>query len=168
VLAYAVTLPAWLPLLTDPTLAYDPYAIWDAYDSPAWIFAGVASAAVNGVYFVLSWRLMRGSPGQRVLGLYVGETESGQALSWSSAALRWLVLTLGPLVALVYVIPWPGWMVASLALGVLVLLWQVILLISVSSNARRQGLHDRWAGSLVVRHAPAPTGTPPPAEPPSA
>ena len=157
-LAYFVTLPVWLPVMTDPTWAYDmaanPDAIWEFYQSPAWILAGVGSTVLHGLYFVLSWRLMRGSPGQRAVGLYLGDLEDGQPLPWGRATLRWLALTWGPLVALVYLIPWPGWMIATVVLSLLVLVWQVVLLISVSSNPRRQGLHDRWARSLIVRRAP--------------
>lgn len=157
IVASLLSLLWWLPILSDPSwpyrAAYDPEQVYALYQSPVWVLVAVASLLFSGLYFVLGWRLWRGSPGQRALGVYVGNAADGGRLSWGRAVVRWLAITLAPVTVIVSLIPWPGGFIGSALVAVVVSIWQIVLLVTVATNPKRQGLHDRWADSLVVRRA---------------
>jgi len=117
---------------------------------------------------VWGWRVLRATPGQQLLGLFVVERGSGLRLRRRAAFVRWLLLY-APLAALL------GYtqlidvlfrsrlleasdplLVASLAFF-LPVAWYLVLGLSVLAERRRgRGLHDRLAGSVVVRRAGPP------------
>jgi uncharacterized RDD family membrane protein YckC len=113
------------------------------------IVSQVLALVVTAGYFILAWRQRRATLGQLLLGLIVGNQTDGAKLTWSAAIIRWLALTLGPIPALLTV-------VAPSLSGVVFLLqfgWVIALLVTTATSPTKQGLHDRWAGSLVVRRA---------------
>lgn len=109
----------------------------------------VATTAVSGAYFVLSWAgRWKATPGQRLLGMVVATEAGGSPLSASRSLVRWVALgaPFGVIAALVVEAPMLWLLVVTLAVG-----WAVALLVSARLDARRRGIHDRIAGSLVVR-----------------
>ena len=93
----------------------------------------------------------RASPGMRAAGLQVIAARGG-TLPIGRALARWLLLgyPVGALSAL------PEF---TNLLSVLAFVWALALLITTATNALGQGIHDRLAGSLVVR--PTATHGPP-------
>ena len=86
----------------------------------------------------------RATPGQRLLAIQVGSGVEGGRLTAKQAVGRWLAL--GWFLGLSAVIP--------ALLGPVVLAvagWSVVLLVTVFLSPTRQGLHDRIAGTAVVR-----------------
>jgi uncharacterized RDD family membrane protein YckC len=141
--AFVVAIALVVPLiLTRPTL--------DPTDPTLNIGIQVAFSAVGALYFIGTWRLMRGTPGQRALGMFVGDAADGSPVSWSMAIVRWLALTLGPIPAVIALVA-PPEIVAVVGLGSL--LWSIVLLVTTATSPTHQGLHDRWAQTLVVRRA---------------
>jgi uncharacterized RDD family membrane protein YckC len=137
--------------VSDPVLA-----AWSAFGLP---FIGLA--VVEAITFVFLWRVYRASPGQMVLGLFTLDANRGAALSKRRAFVRWVFLFLPALImssadAISYVGHFalaPSVEQAVVA-GFAVLLpsiWLVILTISILVDRRGRGLHDRLAGSVVVR-----------------
>ena len=114
----------------------------------------IVSTLVGAAYFVLSWSGgRRATLGQRVFRIQVGNAFDGQPLSATQAFKRWIGL--GSVIGLLAVIPSASlYGVASLA----ELAWAVVLLISTSTSPTKQGLHDRFANSAVVRPIGASTG----------
>ena len=124
------------------------------------LLAAIALVTLLAVYF---WRVFRASPGQMALGLFVLERGSGLRLRRRSALMRWLLLY-GPLVALLsytalvdalfrsrVLVDADPLLVASAAYF-LPFAWYLVLGLSVVLERRRgRGLHDRLAGSVVVR-----------------
>jgi uncharacterized RDD family membrane protein YckC len=109
----------------------------------------VATTAVSGAYFVLSWAgRWKATPGQRLLGMVVANEAGGSALTLSRSLVRWVALgaPFGIIAALVVEAPMLWLLVVMLAVW-----WAVALLVSARLDARRRGIHDRVAGSLVVR-----------------
>jgi uncharacterized RDD family membrane protein YckC len=118
-----------------------------------------ATLVIDGLYFAGSWSRWGASPAQRALGLRIRmaagaprTADSGDALPIEAAWLRWAVLAVGPIAV--------GSLADSGALDSSVLFvvngaWYLLLLVSAARDPKRQGLHDRVAGTLVVR---APTG----------
>jgi uncharacterized RDD family membrane protein YckC len=97
------------------------------------------------VYFVGFWTGgRRATPAQRLLHLQVGNAFDGKPLTVEQALSRWvglgLFLQLGGLV--------PG--VAGLA-SLASLVWSIVLIVSTVTSPTKQGLHDRFANTAVVR-----------------
>jgi uncharacterized RDD family membrane protein YckC len=81
---------------------------------------------VLGVYWVLTWSLMGASLGQKALGMRVVDASNGRRIDIGRALIRFV-----------------GFVISSLpfALG---LIW-------AGFDARKQGWHDKMAGTFVVR-----------------
>ncbi len=105
-------------------------------------------AAGSAIYFIYTWTKMRGTPGQRVLGLETLNAADGAVLTQPQAIRRWLYL-FGPAVL---------GQAASLMFGglgflvsVALLAYLIFLLYSTSNSPTRQGFHDVQASSVVVK-----------------
>ena len=116
--------------------------------SMATLLATAMTAAITYVYFVGLWRSGgQASLGMRVLKLRVYDAANGATLSMSAAATRWFALFgVPPLLGFVPVVG------LYLILG-----WSLVLLIGTGTHPLHQGLHDRWATSVVVRPAGEPS-----------
>lgn len=89
---------------------------------------GILGTVIGIAYFVCFWVLMNGqTPGKMVLGLRVVSVD-GKPLDWSKAAIRYV-----------------GMVVSGLILG--------IGFIMVAFDSKKQGLHDKIAGTVVVKKA---------------
>jgi uncharacterized RDD family membrane protein YckC len=129
----------------------------------------VAEAAIivggNAVLVVYFWRVFRATPGQMLLGLFVLRAD-GRRLSVGRALLRWAVV-FGPptLVAFPLIRPLPFGLDIpdlllrdlSLLIASIPVLWLLLLGLSIVRDERGRGLHDRLAGSVVVRREGSPS-----------
>lgn len=112
----------------------------------------LVGVGINFIYFVGFWTGNgRATPGMRGLRMQVVDAMSGGRLGLAAATRRWLPL--GAAFSLLYVIE-PLQAVA----GPLALLFLVVVFVSMVADARKQGFHDRWAGSLVIRSATSGNG----------
>ena len=105
-------------------------------------------AAGSAIYFIYTWTKMRGSPGQRILGLETLNAADGAVLTQPQAIRRWLFM-FGPFVLA---------QAASLMLGGLGMLvslalfaYAIYLLYSTANSPTRQGFHDVQASTVVVK-----------------
>ncbi len=115
---------------------------------------GVAAVlvVVDLVYFVGLWTSgLQATLGMRLLRLRVLNATTAGSLPVNDALLRWLGLT-GAIGILGLV---PGIDTYIVPLGAV---WLLVLLITTGSDRLRQGLHDKWARSVVVQPAPGGTG----------
>lgn len=100
---------------------------------------------VGLVYFMFFWTGgRRATIGQRIFTMQVGNAFDGKALSPAQAFRRWLGY--GSVIGLFGLIPG---LVGIAALAELV--WVVVLLITTATSPTKQGLHDRFANTAVVR-----------------
>ncbi|CAN5741013.1 hypothetical protein BH23CHL7_BH23CHL7_03760 [soil metagenome] len=126
-----------------------------------------SSHAVLSIIFTLAflylWRAFRATPGQMALHLMIVRADTGEPLSRGRMILRWLLvyLPLAPLMSYQTLgtalarIPATAqvdqFLIAGAAL-LLPLIWWFVLALSIGFDRRRgRGLHDRLAGSVVVR-----------------
>ena len=131
--------------------------------------------ALNVAYAAASWARFRGLPGQRLMSLQVGSAVTGQNLNLGRALVRSIVAVGIPVAAfggfflavfaMIDAVPWsdlrdpqPGgpadaWSGVLTFLLIFVIGWPLILLVSAAASAKRQGIHDRLARSLVVGKA---------------
>jgi uncharacterized RDD family membrane protein YckC len=105
----------------------------------------IPSAIVGLVYFVFFWTGgRRATPGQMLFKLQVGNAFDGQALTPTQAVKRWFAF--GSWLGVLAVVP------ALYSLGSLAqLVWSIVLLVSTVRSPTKQGLHDKFANSAVVR-----------------
>jgi uncharacterized RDD family membrane protein YckC len=105
--------------------------------------------AIWAAYFIYLWTAQRGTIGMRLLGMQIGHEVDGRTLTTNQAAIRFGVLfgpqiVFGLLAAFVPSLAWLDW------LG---LAWLIYVLYSISSSQTKQGIHDRYAQSMVVKAA---------------
>ena len=113
------------------------------------LVTALVSTAINGVYFVWTWTNMRGSLGQKVLSMQVGNEGDGKTLTMNQAVTRWIFLgapfgiagALNPIPAL------------GILIGLAALAWFITLLVTTAQSPTKQGLHDRYAHTMVVKAA---------------
>jgi uncharacterized RDD family membrane protein YckC len=123
-------------------------AVWTTGD----FVASILSVVINAVYFVAFWSGgRRATLGQMLFKIQVGNAFDGKPLSTEQAIRRWLAL--GQFLGVF------AFSVGAVGLvGVLSLIWSLVLFISTTSSPTKQGLHDRFANSAVVRQANAGNG----------
>jgi len=109
------------------------------------IIATLISVVINGAYFVGFWSGgRRATLGQMLLKIQVGNAFDGKALTTNQAVKRWFALGEW-LQAFSFSVG------AAAAIGGLSLLWSLVLFITTATSPTKQGLHDRFANSAVVR-----------------
>lgn len=113
----------------------------------ALLVQAIISYAIWAAYFIYTWVNMRGTVGMKMLGLQVGHEEDGRTLTYEQAAWRFGVL-FGPQIVIGLVtslVPALG------ALGLLGFLWFIYVLYTMAQSPTKQGVHDRYAKSMVVK-----------------
>ena len=121
-------------------------AIVVANISVSLIVASLLALVTEAAYFIVSWRSsFRATLGMRAFKLQIGHADGGQTISLQSALLRWFVLIGWTTVVALLPID------SSNLVSLISLSWAIVLLISVTSDEERRGLHDKWAGSAIVR-----------------
>jgi len=116
------------------------------------VAATVLSVGLSAIYFVASWSGgRRATIGQRLFQIQVGNAFDGKSLALDQAIKRWLGL--GAFLALLGIIP------ALAPAGLLAqVVWTLALLVTTVSSPTKQGLHDRFANSVLVRPTTAGSG----------
>lgn len=121
------------------------------YNVVAGLIQALVATAINGAYFVYTWTTMRASPGQRVLGMQVGNAADGATLTMEQALKRWVALG-APFGIAQALNPLPG---LGIIIGLAALAWFIALLVTTAQSPTKQGLHDQYAGTVVVKSARA-------------
>ena len=115
--------------------------------------AALIGVAIEAAYFILLWMSSgRATLGMRLFGLQVGNARRrGEAATrpGGQALARLRLVARGRRRHR----PWSGGIV-----GLVQLAWTLVLLVTTASSPTKQGLHDKFAGSAVVRPATAGNG----------
>jgi len=109
----------------------------------------IVSLAASAAYWIYTWTAMRGSPGMKVLGMQVGNYPDGASLTQSQAIRRWVALG-GPLPLVQSLNQLP---VIGMLIGLGTLVYFAYLLYSTAKSPTKQGFHDKYANSVVVKAA---------------
>ncbi len=120
-----------------------------SYNPIVGLIQAVIFAAISGAYFIYTWTAMRGSPGQKVLGMQVGNAADGKTLTTDQAIKRWLALG-APFGIAQALNPLPG---LGILIGLAAFVWFIALLVTTAQSPTKQGLHDQYAGTVVVKAA---------------
>ena len=109
------------------------------------ILATLIAVAISYLYFVGFWTSRwRATPGMIGLKLRVVDAVSGGTLSVVQATKRWFVL--GWPLGLLILVPALQNAASLLQFGL-----ALFLFFTTVTNDQKQGLHDKWANSLVIR-----------------
>lgn len=95
--------------------------------------------AVSLVYFGGFWRWRSATPGKLLLGLRIRRWEADGPLGWGVVLRRWAAMSVYPLV---------GWIPS---VGFFAAIWPLADLLWPVWDKRLQTLHDKFAGTVVVR-----------------
>jgi len=107
----------------------------------------IIGIAVSFAYFSVLWTTQRATLGMRVLALQVVKETDGVTIAANQAVVRWAAL-FGPL-ALSQAF-WPVPALGSL-IGLLSFVWVLILLVTTALSPTKQGMHDRYAHTMVMK-----------------
>jgi hypothetical protein len=115
------------------------------------IIGAIFGLAISAGYYIYTWTAMRGTIGQKALGMQVGNAADGATLTMEQAVRRWLAL--GGIFSLAqFLNPLP---LLGLLIGLISLVWVIALLVTTAQSPTKQGLHDQFAHSVVVKAARA-------------
>jgi uncharacterized RDD family membrane protein YckC len=130
-------------VITDRTLATSGGEI----SAGPFVVVVVLVFALSLASFVVCWTRWHATPGMRLLGLAILDESGGHALSVRQAVVRWLLVGIPASLATLPV--WAPSLVAMLLaiIGAIALLG---LLVTIGQDPARQGLHDRYSGSIVT------------------
>lgn len=117
-------------------------------DIAAFVLVLVLQLAISFAYFGSLWTLRGATLGMRLLGLRIGDESEGRSITWRQSAIRWLSLGIPSLLVslAVYVPNIIGLILASLGVA-----WLLLLLYTMAQSPTKQGLHDRYAHTILVR-----------------
>ncbi len=121
------------------------------YNYFASIILAVVGLVISGGYFLYTWTAMRGTVGMKVLGMQVGNAGDGKTLTMDQAIRRWIALGAPFSVAQAFnPLPALGMLLGLVAFG-----WFIYLLYTTANSATKQGFHDTFANTMVVKAARA-------------
>ncbi|OGO52891.1 MAG: hypothetical protein A2Z32_14525 [Chloroflexi bacterium RBG_16_69_14] len=115
-----------------------------------WIGSLILTAfglAISGAYFVYSWSNQRATIGMKVLGLQIGDAPGGATITTNQAIKRWLALGAAFSIAQALTpLPGVGVLISFAALG-----WVIFLLYTTWKSPTKQGWHDVFANTMIVK-----------------
>ncbi len=121
------------------------------------VLLGIANLVISAVYFIWGWTRpdMRGSLGQRALGLQVLNAADGATLTREQAVRRWAWLYGIFAVASAVQFALTGTDLAGIGslIGLLTFAYWVFLIYTTYQSAKKQGYHDVQANTVVVKRA---------------
>jgi uncharacterized RDD family membrane protein YckC len=117
------------------------------FNPVATIVFAVVLTAINVAYFVWSWTTMRATFGMRALGMQVGNAFDGKTLT-RDQAIRRAVALWGPSTVAQFLQGLSG--IGSIV-SLLAFLWTLYLLYTTAKSPTKQGFHDTYANTVVVK-----------------
>ncbi len=117
------------------------------YNYFAGLVLAVVSLVISGAYFIYTWTAMRGTVGMKALGMQIGNAADGRTLTQDQAIRRWIALGAPFGIAQAFN-PFPG---IGILLGFVALGWFLYLLWTTYSSPTKQGFHDIFVNSMVVK-----------------
>lgn len=130
-------------------VAVDPGTLNLSINYLGLIISTIIGVAISAGYFIYTWTSMRATVGMKVLGMQIGNAGDGKTLTMDQAGRRWLVMAAPSILAqLLFVLPVIGALLLLASFG-----WIVYLLWTTYSSPTKQGFHDKYANTMVVKAA---------------
>lgn len=117
-------------------------------DIGAFLMVLILQMVISFAYFGGLWTVVGATVGMKMLGLRIGDEAEGGSVEWRRSLIRWLLLGIPALLAslAVYV---PN--TIGVILTILGVLWMLLLLYTIAQSPTKQGLHDRFAHTILVK-----------------
>jgi uncharacterized RDD family membrane protein YckC len=113
------------------------------------VIQGLIGLLIGAAYFIYTWTNMRSTVGMRLLGMQIGNAGDGRTMTTEQGIRRWLALSAPAIIAQVFSgIPLIGWVI-----GLAGLVWYIWLIYTMSQSPTKQGWHDVFANTQVVKAA---------------
>ena len=111
------------------------------------ILVAVVGLAISFGYFWYTWTKNRGTVGMKALGMQVGNAGDGKTLTNDQAIRRFIALFAPFVLAQAFT---PIGIIGSL-IGLLAFGWLIYLLYTTAKSPTKQGFHDVFANTMVVK-----------------
>lgn len=109
----------------------------------------IVGLAISAGYFVYSWTSQRATVGMKALGLQIGTAPDGTTITTEQAVRRWLALgAIFSIAQMLNPLPFVG-----LLIGIAGFAWVIFLLYTTANSPTKQGWHDHFANTMVVKSA---------------
>jgi uncharacterized RDD family membrane protein YckC len=133
-----------VPITINPDLTF-------SVDYVATLVVGIVGLLVSAGYFVYMWTSMRATLGMRLLGMQIGNAGDGNTITTNQAIRRYVALAAPGIIAQVFSpIPLIGGVIALLGI-----FWYIYLLYTTANSPTKQGWHDKFANTQIVKAAKA-------------
>lgn len=110
---------------------------------------GILGLLISAAYFIYTWTRMRATLGMRVLGMQIGNAGDGQTITVEQGVRRYVALSAPAILAQVFnAIPLIGLVIALAGL-----IWYIWLIYTMSQSPTKQGWHDTFAHTQIVKAA---------------
>jgi len=110
---------------------------------------GIIGLAISAGYFIYTWTTMRATLGMKALGMQIGNAGDGKTLTTDQAIRRWLALSAPSILAQAF----QPIAVIGLLFSIAALAWFIYLVYSTAQSPTKQGWHDVFANTMVVKAA---------------
>lgn len=117
----------------------------------ATLVVGIVGLLISAGYFVYTWTSMRATIGMRLLGMQIGNAGDGQTITTNQAVRRYAALAAPSIIAQVFS-PVP---LIGLVIALLGIFWYIYLLYTTANSPTKQGWHDQFANTQIVKAAKA-------------
>jgi uncharacterized RDD family membrane protein YckC len=113
------------------------------------IILGALGLVVSAGYFIYMWTSRRATVGMSALSMQVGNAVDGATLTTDQAIRRWLAISAPSILAQVLQ---PVGIIGSVV-GLMAFAWFIFLVYTTASSPTKQGWHDVFANTMVVKAA---------------
>lgn len=109
----------------------------------------ILGLAISVAYFVYTWTAMRGTIGMKVLSMQIGNAGDGKNLTTEQGVRRWVALFAPTTLSQVFI----GFGLIGSLISLAALAWVIFLLWTTYKSPTKQGWHDVFANTMVVKAA---------------
>jgi uncharacterized RDD family membrane protein YckC len=113
------------------------------------VIQGLIGLAIGAAYFIYTWTAMRATVGMRLLGMQIGNAGDGRTMTTEQGIRRWLALSAPAIIAQVF----SGVPLIGAVIGLAGLIWYIWLIYTMANSPTKQGWHDVFANTQVVKAA---------------
>jgi uncharacterized RDD family membrane protein YckC len=113
------------------------------------LVSGIVGLLLSAGYFIYSWTRMRATVGMRLLGMQIGNAGDGTTITNEQGIRRYLALSAPAILAQVLQ-PIP---LIGIVIGLAGLVWYIWLIYTMSQSPTKQGWHDVFANTQIVKAA---------------
>ena len=112
---------------------------------------GILALLISAGYFIYTWTRNRGTVGMKILGMQIGNAGDGATLTTTQGVRRYVALSAPAIIAQVF----NGIPLLGIVIGLAGLVWYIWLIYTMAQSPTKQGWHDVFANTQVVKAARA-------------